>query len=252
MGDLETYSGYFYQKQLLESRQSASEVLPVINSWFKPKSIIDVGCGVGAWLEVWRGFDNVTEIKGLDSDFVDMSLLRIDREVEFVQTDLNKSLPQTKKYDLALCLEVAEHLEEKRATSFVEDLIKLSNVIVFSAAIPGQEGTHHINEQYLSYWIEKFHKNGYQCSDIIRPLIWNNKRISWWFRQNMVVFIKNQEISNYNFEGFTTFNGVDLVQKELLEHKINKHKQLVTKNASFNSLVKQILNKIKGKIYAKK
>ncbi|WP_299385021.1 methyltransferase domain-containing protein [uncultured Lacinutrix sp.] len=252
MGNLDTYSSFFYEKQLLESRESANQVLPIINNWFKPKTIIDVGCGVGAWLEIWKNFENVTEIKGIDGSFIDVSLLRINKEKEFIQTDLNKTLPKIKSYDLALCLEVAEHLDEERAETFVADLVSLSNVIIFSAAIPGQEGTHHINEQYLGYWIDKFEANDYKCYDIIRPLIWGKKNISWWFRQNMVVFIKNGELLKNDLNKLQTFNCMDLVQKELLEHKINKYRSLVNRKSSFKNLLREMLNKIKKKIYEKR
>ena len=159
MKDVNTYNHKFYNSQLTQSRNSASYIVPIINNWFKPKTIIDIGCGIGAWLEIWKHQSNVHEIKGLDAQFVNKSLMRIDLDTEFIEVDLNNKLPELKRYDLVTCLEVAEHLEESRADSFVEDLTNLSNIVLFSAAIPGQEGTQHINEQYLGYWIEKFKQN---------------------------------------------------------------------------------------------
>lgn len=252
METLDTYSRLFYEKQLTQSKQSADEVLPIINTWFQPKTVIDVGCGVGAWLEVWKSYDNVNEIKGIDGSFVDKSLLQIDASVEFLQADLNERLPKLKSYDLAVCLEVVEHLEEKRADTFVEDLTKLSNIIIFSAAIPGQEGTHHVNEQFMSYWIDKFNSHDYKCYDIIRPLIWDKDKIAWWFRQNMVVYVKNGAPLEKNLGEMQTFNCQDLIHKELLKHKINKYNSLVSKKASFNSLLQAILNKITQKFHEKK
>ena len=65
-----------------------------------------------------------------------------------------------RRFDLVNCLEVAEHLDASRADSFVDDLCALGDVVVFSAAIPGQGGTHHVNEQFQSYWQERFRRNG--------------------------------------------------------------------------------------------
>ena len=243
MKDLNTYSQFFYESQLLESRNSAKYIVPIINEWFQPKSVIDVGCGVGAWLEVWKGCENCQEIKGIDADFVDKSLLLINASHEFMEADLNDRLPKLKKYDLATCLEVAEHLDEKRADSFIEDLTGLSDVILFSAAIPGQEGTKHINEQFLHYWIVKFNKLDYQCYDVIRPIIWDVEEISWWFRQNMVLFVKNETNTNVELSTMQSFKCFDLVQKELFIYKTKK----------FDTLLHSIKNKKKNipKIFKK-
>lgn len=248
MKNLDTYSRKFYQNQLTESRNSARYILPIINQWFKPKSVIDVGCGVGAWLKTWREFNTAIDIIGLDSSFVDKAQMLIDTEKEFLETDLNNALPKLKKYDLAMSLEVAEHLEERRASTFIEDLTKLSDIVVFSAAIPGQEGTQHINEQFLGYWIDKFEKNNYKCYDIIRPLIWDKDTIAWWFRQNMVVFVNKSIETKIDLSALQSFNCNDLVQKELLIYKTKKYKTLEkhkNENLGFKTILKKIIQKCK-------
>ncbi|MCG9793910.1 class I SAM-dependent methyltransferase [Flavobacterium algicola] len=249
MKDLDSYSNQFYQNQLLESVSSAEVVVPLINKLCSPKSIIDVGCGVGAWLDVWKRCVNVTKVTGIDADFIDKSLLILDLDTEFEEVDLSKKLPSYKKYDLAICLEVAEHLEEKRASSFVQDLTNLSDIVLFSAAIPGQEGTQHINEQFLKYWITEFSKNDYNCLDVVRPMIWDNDSVSWWFRQNMVLFVRNGTVLKDDIYKMQTFNCFDLVHKELLIHKTNKEnnfiKDTVTSGNYVAALVKKILRKFK-------
>ena len=245
MKSLDTYNNFFYENQLSESRNSAKYIVPIINNLFKPKTVIDVGCGIGAWLEVWKSYESCIEVKGIDADFVDKSLLLINTSTEFVAADLNERLPKLKKYDLAMCLEVAEHLEEKRANTFVEDLVNLSDIIVFSAAIPGQEGTQHINEQFLQYWIEKFYQKNYVCYDVIRPLIWNVETISWWFRQNIVIFINNDEVDTYkDMASMKNFNCFDLVQKDLLIHKTKKYDNLVNSKQANNNYFLRFLKKI--------
>ncbi|MCC8358513.1 class I SAM-dependent methyltransferase [Salinimicrobium sediminilitoris] len=243
MSDLKTYNHLFYQNQVLESTNSAKHIVPLINEWFLPKSIIDVGCGVGSWLNIWKNCKNVIEVKGVDAHFVDKSLFLIDDLNEFIEADLNKNLPHLKKFDVAMCLEVAEHLDEKRAVSFIKDLTDLSDVIVFSAAIPGQEGTNHVNEQFLKYWVEKFNKYDYKCYDVIRPLIWEVETISWWFRQNIVLFIKEGATLEIDLSNMQTFNCFDLVRKELLIHKIDKYNELVNLNKKKNTSITRILKK---------
>lgn len=241
---LETYNHFFYENQLSESRNSAKYIVPIINDWFKPKSIIDVGCGVGAWLDIWKNCENCIEVLGIDADFVDKSLLLIDVSNEFIESDLNKRLPKLKKYDLAMCLEVAEHLDKKRADSFIEDLTNLSDIVLFSAAIPGQEGTQHINEQFLQYWIDIFNRNNYKCYDIIRPIIWDVDTISWWFRQNIVVFVKNETNIKNDLSSKQSFNCFDLIQKELLIHKTNKYNNLANSKKINNNYFTRIFKKI--------
>jgi SAM-dependent methyltransferase len=248
MKKLKTYNRFFYENQLIESRNSAKYIVPIIKEWFEPNSIIDVGCGVGSWLDVWKNCKNGIEVTGIDTDFVDKSLLLIDVFNEYIEADLNKKIPKTKKYDLAMCLEVAEHLDEKRADSFIEDLTDLSDIILFSAAIPGQEGTQHINEQFLKYWINKFNHNGYICYDVIRPIIWEVDTISWWFRQNIVLFVKDGTIIKKDLSNMQTFNCYDLVHKELLIHKINSYDSLTSFKNTKKSYTLRILKKIIDKL----
>ena len=94
-------------------------------------------------------------------------------------------------YDLAISLEVAEHLTEKSGQRLVRLLTNLAPVVLFSAAIPGQGGKNHINEQWQSYWVELFAQEKYVCYDIFRGIFWNVKEISPWYRQNMFLFVSN-------------------------------------------------------------
>ena len=97
---------------------------------------------------------------------------------KFIETqDLENNIQIESKFDLAITLEVAEHLSEIRADSFIDDLCALSDLILFSAAIPDQGGRHHINEQWQSYWEPKrFKQRGYHVYDIVRWKIWSSVR----------------------------------------------------------------------------
>lgn len=239
-----TYNHEFYNSQLTQSKNSADFIVPIINKWFKPKTVVDVGCGIGAWLEIWKEQANVIEIKGLDAKFVDRSLMRINVDQDFLEVDLNQDLPKLKPYDLAMCLEVAEHLEENRANSFISDLTKLSNVILFSAAVPGQEGTYHLNEQYIGYWIDKFKTNNFKCYDIVRPLIWDVSSVAWWYRQNTVLFIKEDFEVDIDFDSLQNFNGYDLIQKDLLQYKDKKFRKYFQEMENKHMSIKKFIKKI--------
>src|SRR5690606_34222821 len=114
--------------------------------------------------------------------------------------DLTKKLELNKKYDMAISLEVAEHLPESAADTFVESLTSHASIILFSAAIPQQGGQYHVNEQWPNYWNEKFKKRGFQAFDILRSEFWNNEHVPWWYRQNMVFFVKQGEETFNKFE----------------------------------------------------
>ena len=79
----------------------------------------------------------------------------------------------------------------------MDNITAFSNVILFSAAIPGQGGTHHVNEQWPSYWIEKFRARGCLPVDCIRPILWNSNDVLWWYRQNLLFFVKEESLDNY-------------------------------------------------------
>lgn len=190
-----TYQDNFFEYHLNGAIASAEAVIPVVKEYIIPASIIDIGCGVGAWLSVWKK-SGANSVFGVDGEYVDTTKLVIDKS-EFKAFDLAKVYTSDKKYDLVTCLEVAEHLPVSVAEKFVESLCALGDVVLFSAAIPSQEGTMHINEQFQDYWAEVFNKKGYVTVDCIRPRIWNNANIQWWYRQNLMFFVKENALSNY-------------------------------------------------------
>lgn len=167
------------------------EIVPVIMEIIEPKTVIDVGCGLGTFMRVFKE-NGVQKVFGIDGPWCDKNeLFKNITMHEFAVKDLEKNLGVTEQYDLAVCLEVAEHLTPSRAESFIEELTKMSNVILFSAAIPKQGGDHHYNEQWLTYWTNIFDKQDFKLADILRGRFWDNKNIYWWYKQNMVFFIKN-------------------------------------------------------------
>lgn len=91
-------------------------ILPLCNA-FQIKSVLDVGCGEGAWLSVWRKF-GIEDICGLDGDYVDRNRLLIDH-ASFNSIDLTQGFNLYRSFDLVQCLEVAEHLERSSSDRLV-------------------------------------------------------------------------------------------------------------------------------------
>lgn len=184
-----------------------------------PNSVVDVGCGLAQWLSVFRDA-GVSDILGIDGNHVPRELIYIDQDC-FMTYDLEecKNFSIDRKYDLAVSLEVAEHLLPDKADGSVDMLTSLSDVILFSAAIPGQTGENHFNEQPHDYWQGKFLLKGYYMMDILRPVIWNNININWWYRQNIFLLIKKDHPL---YDESNVFDGRQIVHPELLEMYINK------------------------------
>jgi len=230
------------------NRKAAEIIAPLIFDRFHPTSVLDIGCGIGTWLSVFRDL-GVQTIVGVDGDWVDRSLLRpfISQDC-FIPYDLRQELNLYKNFDVVLSLEVAEHLAEECADVFVKSLVNHGDVIVFSAAVPSQEGENHVNEQWPSYWIEKFAKHQLFPDNGLRSQIWSNKNLEFWYKQNILVFTKQQ----------TDCTVFDVVHPEPYMHKI---RALNTKIADYEQgrvsliqylvpLAKKIIRKLKS--YARK
>lgn len=188
------YSKSFYDRDYQRTRLSAEAVTTIVSNTFANagaslRSVIDIGCGRGVWLVEFAA-RGVQQTLGRDGPWVNNPRLLIAPE-HFVETDLSKPFTMSERFDLAMSLEVAEHIDELGAETFVDNLVQLSDTIMFSAAIAGQGGQHHVNEQPLSYWVQKFAQRGYRPVDALRPHIWNNQDICWWYRQNLVFFCRD-------------------------------------------------------------
>lgn len=207
------YQDSFFNYIDLSSSRSAQHFVRMVEFPFEITTVLDVGCGRGAWLAEWKKVNKV--IFGVDGAYVDVQNLLIPTE-NFAHQDISQSFSLNSRFDLVQCLEVAEHLKAEDSDTLVENLVKHGDVILFSAAIPGQGGEFHVNEQPLNYWVEKFEKQGYECFDFIRSKIANEKMIEPWYRFNTLLFVKKD-------------SGI-VLHEEILKTKVNR-------DFDFNKLV---------------
>jgi SAM-dependent methyltransferase len=182
----EPYGEAFFADQAEGSLRSARVIAPLVVDLVHPTSIVDVGCGIGTWLSAFRE-SGVRQVQGFDGAYVDRTKLLIPAE-SFTAVDLRTPEALTGTYDLALCLEVAEHLPTAVSGRLVAALTGLAPVVLFSAAIPAQEGTAHLNEQWPAFWIAHFERLGFRAVDALRPVIRDDARVDWWYRQNILLF----------------------------------------------------------------
>lgn len=183
-----SYDNDFYLDQVDGSLTSARIFLDHLFNIFEPKTVIDIGCGRGTWLKAFGERGTITLV-GHDGPWNSQSQM-IDDKIRFVEVDLNKPFTPTQRFDLALSLEVAEHLRPEHASAFVDALTSCSDVIMFGAAIKGQPGADHINAQYHSYWGKLYSDRGYAIFDYFRPKFWSDDRVKYWYRQNTFLYIK--------------------------------------------------------------
>ena len=183
----ERYVHYTYVHHDLESPR---RIIPEVAQYVPTKRVVDVGCGLAAWLKVFQE-EGAERVLGIDGDYLNLNKVLIDKE-DILKTNLEEldEFPTEEQFDLAICLEVAEHLKPASAENLVAFLTSLADAVLFSAAIPFQGGLNHINEQWPDYWQALFAAQGFEFHDLIRPVIWNDSQIKWWYRQNIFLITR--------------------------------------------------------------
>lgn len=196
------YNNNFYINQVKEAHTSASIYCDILSKYLIPSSVVDVGCGRGPWLKAFNDLsikhDKLQSLTGIDGPWNSKDDLILD-DVDYIGYDLNKlgELNLNKKYDVAISVETAEHIEKESTSAFIKTLCDLSDVVIFSAAFTKQGGIFHINERLHSEWADFFILNDFSVYDIFRPLVWGNKNVKYWYQQNVFLYVKNNsEFSN--------------------------------------------------------
>ncbi len=190
MSSLSPYPEAFFDNVAAGARDSAEQLVPIVLELLRPRSVVDVGCGRGVWLRIFteRG---VPDVFGVDGDYIERDKLEIPRD-RFLAADLTAPMNLGRRFDLSVSLEVAEHLPESAAGTYIETLVSLAPAVLFSAAIPNQGGIHHVNEQWPRYWADHFHNHGYVCIDCLRMRLWQLDKVQPWYAQNSLLFVSRE------------------------------------------------------------
>ena len=193
------YTAGFFSGIHQGSEDSAREMVPWLVDLLRPTSVVDVGCGLGIWLKVLHE-NGVGKILGLDAPWVPVDKLKIPAE-KFVQADLahldTVAVDSFGRFDLALSLEVAEHIPAEHAKAFVAMLTDLAPCVLFSAAIPDQGGIGHVNERWPQDWMSTFREFNYVCIDCVRGRFWDDDKVAPWYAQNAFFFVEEQAANRY-------------------------------------------------------
>ncbi len=216
-GKATPYDERFFTRKNEGSYRSAMAVLPLVFEIVQPRSVVDIGCGSGTWLKAADEL-GAHDYFGFDGSRPRLLYIPHDR---FSTADLTRPLPVTRRFDLAICCEVAEHLPASAVDALVATLAAFSDVVLFSAAIPGQGGTHHLNEQWPPYWQQRFAARGYSAYDFLRPRIWMDESIDWWYRQNLVLYVADVAATRHTLPPRTE-RVLPLVHPELYTRQLRK------------------------------
>lgn len=181
------YDAAFYDMIRPGCQASAAVVVPLVVQHLQPRTVLDVGCGEGWWAHAFA--EAGCDVLGIDGAVLDTR----PAGPRFAHHDLSAPFAACGRFDLAVALEVAEHLPPWRADSFVADLCTVAPDVLFSAAIPGQGGVGHLNEQWPAYWVDLFRAHGYAVSGALRWQIWSDDRVENWYRANTLVASRRPE-----------------------------------------------------------
>ncbi len=213
------YDRNFYDQYTMGALRSARVILPLVLAQMPVQSAVDVGCGCGAWLSALTEL-GVTDVAGYDGDYVDRTRLLTD-PAKFTAVDLRAGLDIGRTFDLAISLEVAEHLPSEFAEPFVKHLVTAAPIVLFSAAIPGQGGIHHVNEQWQDYWRAVFHTFRFSPVDLVRPEIWGHADVEFWYKQNLIVYCSKEALrSNQHLKPVPDNVSLNSVHPRLFEMRL--------------------------------
>jgi SAM-dependent methyltransferase len=215
-----TYHRHYHDVKHHGSLAAARVVLPLLLKRMDIRSVLDVGCASGSWLAAARdlGIDRLVGVEGeWAREWTTLEHLPLS-QFELLIRDLEQPLNAGSGFDLAICLELAEHLPAHRSAGLVADLCASADCVLFSAAIPGQMGHGHVNEQWQSHWARLFRDHGYEALDIIRPAIWENDAIPYWYRQNTILYRRGADLgTDGQDQPPGSMERLDIVHPRLLE-----------------------------------
>lgn len=242
------YDFSWHQKHSAKTDASAKAALSIIREVCDAKSVLDIGCGDGIWLRnaLDLGFE---EVRGVDGPWTDVEALRIPPSA-FTMHDLEKSIDLARRFDIAISLEVAEHISRDSAHVMVDNLVRHSDVVIFGAAIPYQGGFRHINEMWQSWWADLFAERGYRHFDVIRPQIWHRGDVHFWYKQNILVYVNRNSRDRLDmFDSYVTNRSLSAYPLDIV-HPEKYEAAASYKEIAFKPLMRElpsgVVNKLKS------
>lgn len=184
------YPADFYANRRSHTAHAASRIFAALPEKLLRNRVADIGCGTGTFLVA----SGASYQFGIEGDWVKPDMLD-EPDIVFESRNLEQRFAGP-HVDLVLSLEVAEHLTPERAESFVADLVAMAPAVLFSAAIPGQGGVGHLNEQWQSYWAKLFADHGRKPYDVVRDKIWTDEAVPAWYRQNAILYLDDETASD--------------------------------------------------------
>lgn len=186
---------FFYDKdKSLEFSQKewTGEFCELVMKFFNPGSIIDIGCGRGELLVPFE--KKSLKVLGVDGSRANRDYTFL-KKTNFQFFDLRNNFCPAQRYDLCLCLEVGEHIEEKYSCALIGSLVRSAPVIIFSAAPPGQYGVDHVNLKPPEWWIEKFAQFGFKLDTALlsafKEELKNTGGVQEYYIDNVMIFKKD-------------------------------------------------------------
>lgn len=192
---MSVYNSEFYSHQAAGSLESARIILPKVFDLLSHvevsvRSFVDIGAGAGTWARTASDL-GVNDVCAIEGEWIEPVATFVRKEL-YRYEDASAPISFNRRYDLAVSLEVGEHIGANNAAIFAHNLVKSSDILLFSAAIPGQGGTDHINEQWPNYWVQILASHGYRVFDVIRWMLWDEDTVPFWYRQNLLLFVNEE------------------------------------------------------------
>ena len=188
MAEPHRYGESFFSYTTVQGMAAARTIVPLVQEVLRVRTVVDFGCAEGAWLRVWKD-QGAAEVLGVEGPYVDPDRLLVERR-ELLVRDLEQPVALGRSFDLAQSIEVAEHLDASVARTFVATLCAHAPRVLFSAAVPGQGGEHHVNEQPYEYWRALFAEQGFEPFDTLRPRLQNRQELAPWHRYNLLLYVR--------------------------------------------------------------
>jgi len=204
---------------VLGSRSAAEVIVPLVMERIRPASVLDLGAGVGSFMKVFIDH-GLTDIAGVDLCDFESDLLVVDASL-ITAADLNQPVDRGRCYDVAVCLEVAGFLPNHDV--IVASLVRHAPVVLFSAAGPYQDLPRQQFGAYPSTWVGRFAAHDYEVVDVFRPALWNDERVPFWFRQNLLMFVHRPHLESHPelAAPVRVPAPLDIVHPELLEMMVS-------------------------------